>query len=138
MQVLKLKLLIKHSEIPSIGNGQEYPRIKISSLSAKNKAKFYDETLAYFVAGIKYKENWYIDSLVSINDREIGPGTVIISSNLEVQERKNVTKVNGIYHNNWRHLVAGYLGLKADMPEIERMGFAVLCTKCCILIGHKL
>ena len=45
-----------------------------------NKARLYDDTLAYFVAGIKYKGQWYTENLATINDRKIGPGTIIIDS----------------------------------------------------------
>ena len=64
---------MKNSEIPSIGNDQA---IKIRSLSAMNKAGTYDDTLAYFVAGIKYKGQWYTENLATINDRKIRPGTI--------------------------------------------------------------
>ena len=126
MQVLKLKLLIKHSEIPSIGNGQEYPTIKIKSLSAKNKAETYDDTLAYFVAGIKYQGQWYTEDLATINNQQIGPGTIIIDTKTKMKAKRKIAINEGWSHSIWRHLLADHLRLDTELPQIERIGFVSL------------
>jgi len=103
-------------EIPST---QEFPTIKIKSLSAKNKAKNYDDTMAYFVAGVKYLGHWYTENLTTINGREIGPGTVIISTVSEMKQRK---KAAGQNYSIWRHLIADFLFIQPDLHDIERIG----------------
>ena len=113
-----MKTLIKYSEIPS---KQEFPTIKIKSLTAKNKAKNYDDTMAYFVAAIKYDGRWYTQNSTSINGREIGPGTVIISTLSEMKKRKRAAGQNPP-HTIWRHLIADFLDIETDLYNIERIG----------------
>ena len=122
-----LKLQIKNSEIPSIGVDQKYPTIKIKSLSAMNKAGTYDDTLAYFVAGIKYKGQWYTENLATINDRKIGPGTFIIDSESNMRNIRQAAISEDISHRSiWRHLLADYLSLDPELPDIERIELAQL------------
>ena len=118
---------MKNSEIPSIGNDQEYQAIKIGSLSAMNKAVTYDDTLAYFVAGIKYKGQWYTENLATINNREIGPGTIIIDTKSKMESLRKIAireHTEGWDRSIWRHLLADHLRLDTDLPDIERIGFA--------------
>ena len=115
---------MKNSEIPSIGNDQEYQAIKIKSLSAMNKAGTYDDTLAYFVAGIKYKGQWYTENLATINNRKIGPGTIIIDTKSKMDHLRKIAVREGWDRSIWRHLLADHLGLDTDLPDIERIGFA--------------
>ena len=116
---------MKNSEIPSIRNEQEYQAIKIGSLSAMNKAVTYDDTLAYFVAGIKYKGQWFTETLAIINNREIGPGTIIIDTKSKMESLRKIAVEEGEeYRSIWRHLLADHLGLDTDLPDIQRIGFA--------------
>ena len=118
---------MKNSEIPSIGNDQEYQAIKIGSLSAMNKAVTYDDTLAYFVAGIKYKGQWYTENLATINNREIGPGTIIIDTKSKMESLRKIAireHTEGWDRSIWRHLLVDHLGLETDLPDIERIGFS--------------
>ena len=122
-----LKLQIKNSEIPSIGVDQKYPTIKIKSLSAMNKAGTYDDTLAYFVAGIKYKRQWYTENLATINGRKIGPGTIIIDSESNMRNIRQAAISEDISNRSiWRHLLADYLSLDPELPDIERIELAQL------------
>ena len=117
---------MKNSEIPSIGNDQA---IKIRSLSAMNKAGTYDDTLAYFVAGIKYKGQWYTENLATINDRKIGPGTILIDTKFKMNALRKIAVEEGWNRSIWRHLLADHLGLDTDLPDIERIGFAELISQ---------
>ena len=95
-----------------------------------NKARLYDDTLAYFVAGIKYKGQWYTENLATINDRKIGPGTIIIDSESNMRNIRQAAISEDISNRSiWRHLLADYLGMDPELPDIERIGFAELMLK---------
>ena len=81
--------------------------------------------MAYFVAAIKYDGQWFTDALATINNRKIGPGTVIIDTETKMQNRRDVDLEEGISkHSIWRHLLADYLGMDTELLGIERIGFA--------------
>ena len=93
-----------------------------------NKAGTYDDTLAYFVAGIKYKGDWYTENLATINGRKIGPGTIIIDSESNMRNIRQAAISEGISNRSkWRHLLADYLRLDdPELPDIERIEFSQL------------
>ena len=81
--------------------------------------------MAFFVAAIKFQNQWYTKDSVSIKGREIGPGTVIISTKSEINtKRKNFERGN--HWSRVRNLLADYLGLGPDLKDIERLGIMIM------------
>ena len=79
--------------------------------------------MAFFVAAIKFKNQWYTKDFATINGREIGPGTVIISTKSEIiKKRKNIERDTGYRWNLSRILLADFLDLKPNLKDINRLG----------------
>ena len=81
--------------------------------------------MAFFVAAIKFQNQWYTKDFAWINNREIGPGSVIISTKSEINtKRKNFERGNP--WSRVRILLADFLGLGPDLKDIERLGITIM------------
>ena len=79
--------------------------------------------MAFFVAAIEFKNRWHTKDSAKINGREIGPGTVIISTKSEMnKKRKNIERDTGIRWNLVRILLADFLDLQPNLKDIKRPG----------------
>ena len=120
---LLLRISILYSDIPSTEDNQEYTEIRIRSLTAKTKSKKYDDTIAFFVAGLKFQNRWYTNHSVTINGRAIGPGTVVISTKSELKiKRKKIEKDTRNRWSLFRILLTDFLGLRPNSQDIQRTG----------------
>ena len=79
--------------------------------------------MAFFVAAIEFHNRWYTTDSAQINSREIGPGTIIISTKSEIsKKRKNIERDTGNRYNLVRILLADFLDLEPNLKDINRLG----------------